>query len=366
MVRRSLVGILPFVLGACGLILDFDGFSDRVDGEDAAVTPSTEAGAKDTGALPEDGDDGGTCPRPEGSIGCEVGTIDALAATNGAVLWMGSRGPIAYSLTTRSETVVGERATPAIGRAVAYGSHLTWGYQSSSGHDVERCEDTSCGSTKTTVASSVVELRRLVESKAGLYAWLEEGSSSRLVSLISAGAFDASAQVTHFMISDTRAYWRIEGGHKQGCRLPNCSEFIEGPNGQAPFGALSADEGFVSAIRSGDEGRLKKCPPTPDAESCDDGPLLPFDESHYDKAGIFASYAAFAVADDVVYIGGADGRTIHVGKAAVDKATDSFTTYVPIEDKLQGKALTALAVNGTHVYFAVKDGEHSVVYERAR
>lgn len=363
MVRRSLVGILPFVLGACGLILDFDGFSDRVDGEDAAVTPSTEAGAKDTGALPEDGDDGGSCPRPEGSIGCEVGTIDALAATNGAVLWMGSRGPIAYSLTTRSETVVGERATPAIGRAVAYGSHLTWGYQSSSGHDVERCEDTSCGSTKTTVASSVVELRRLVESKAGLYAWLEEGSSSRLVSLISAGAFDASAQVTHFMISDTRAYWRIEGGHKQGCRLPNCSEFIEEAYGQAPFGAFLEDKGFVSAVRSGDEARLKQCPSIPTmTNKCADGALLPFDASNYAEAGIFAKEAAFTVADDDVYIGGVDGRTIHVGKTAYK----SFATYVPIVDDLQGEALTALAVNGTHVYFAVKDGEHSVVYERAR
>jgi hypothetical protein len=370
--RRLVVVLALFALPSCGLILDFDGFT----GNDSADGPSPEtpdegtkqdATAKDS---PANEADAPPCVPPAGSdaLACDI-HIDSLAATGTAVLWTAQRGVVVRDLATSAERIVAPRPTTANDSTVAVaGDTFYVGWSTPEPSAVLSCAS-PCATLTALSADPVAKLRKLAASAAGLYALQDVGNASELVA-IPASTFHpqtgetAQIGVTHFVVSDTRAYWRDSLHEKHMCPLPDCAPDKAQSTGKAPFRPLSGDQGFAS-LQLGKSGGAAAWICQSDGETCAETQPLGIGIENYNPDatdGIFKNEKAIAVAeDDFVYVGGTASGKLEIGKVA--GAPDGGYTSLRT---LDGAEVTALAVNGTDVFVAVTAGGQSLLYRFPR
>lgn len=362
---RFVVVVGALSLPCCGLVLGFDGFSDNYGAE----VPLDEDAGKD--AASADAVDASPCVPPPGSgaIACDV-RIESLAATDTAVLWIAQRGVVVRDLATSGERVVSPRPNTANGSTVTVQNDTIYvGFDTPEPSPVFSCAS-PCPTLAAMAAEPLARLRKLSASAAGLFAWHEVGGASKLVSVGSSAFHPQTGQtaqigVTHFVVSDLRAFWRDTDHEKHMCELPGCPVDKSQSTGRAPFRALSGDLGFASA-QLGKSGGAAVWICQSDGETCAETQALGIGTDNYNPAdgdGIFRNEKAIAVGkDDVVYIGGTDGA----GKLQIGKVAGApGEAYTPLQT-LDGAEVTALAVNGADVFVAVVAGGQSLLYRFPR
>jgi hypothetical protein len=372
-VARRLVVVLAFsALPSCGLILSFDGFSDNADADASPPDTPDQGPTKDAAAKDSPAKDANAppCVPPAGSdaIACDI-RIDSLAATDTAVLWTAQRGVVVRDLATNAERVVAPRPATANDTTVTVAADTFYvGFNTPEPSAVLSCAS-PCATITPVSADPVAKLRKLSASAAGLYALQDVGNASQLVSL-PASAFHpqtgetAQIGVTHFTVSDTRAYWRDSLHEKHMCPLPECNPDKAQSTGKAPFRPLSGDKGFVS-LQLSKFGGAGAWICQSDGETCDETQGVGIGAENYNPDatdGIFKNEKAIAVAqDDFVYLGGTANGKLEIGK--VEGAPQGAYTSLRT---LEGAEVTALAVNGTDVFVAVTAGGQSLLYRFPR
>jgi hypothetical protein len=373
--RKLLVVLAPIALPACGLILSFDGFDANYSADGPSPETPDEAGSskKDAAAKDATANDANTppcVPPPEsGAIACDI-RIDSLAATDAAVLWTAQRGVVVRDLATNAENVVAPRPSSANDSTVAVsGDTFYVGFNTPEPSAVLSCAS-PCATIAAMNVDPVAKLRKLAASAAGLYALLDVGNASQLVSLPSSTFHPQTGEkaqlgVTHFVVSDTRAYWRDSDHDKHMCLLSDCSTYTSQSTGKAPFHPLSADQGFASVLLGSSGGAAGAWICQSDGSTCAETQPLGLGIENYNPDagdGLFKNEKATAVSkDDFVYVGGTAGGKLEIGKVA-GAPGGAYTSLRTLE----GAEVTALAVNGADVFVAVTAGGQSLLYRFPR
>lgn len=372
--RRLFLLVSPFALSACGLILGFDGYSDHYDDPpDPGLVPDggkDKPDAKDSAATTDAPRPTNTdCPLPAdpSAIGCERATVFALAATDSAVLWLtGARGAVLHTLASGVESVIQPAPpSPIGGSAVARDAKLRWGFRLQAESSVQACDAPAC--TPAPIGPTVTNLRWLSMSGAGLYALTGDGASSRILAIDAVTPFDFTPPpetngISHFAVNEKFAYWRLDDKNKQSCELASCVPSEAKRTGNAPYLGLGQDR-FVSVGNDQNIPRVIICPSTPGISDCEDSALLDFSKDAFDPdRNTFLNLSAVALSSkEEIYVGGQDAND--PTKVKIRKAPSAKTDLsAPLLAELPGTAVTALAVNGTQLFYAVKNGDQTIIH----
>jgi hypothetical protein len=381
-VRRALAFFLPFGLAACGLLSDFDGLTDNYNAAAPDDPNQPDTGRKREGGSEASSDvDAAPCtPAPPTKctvtgevIACEDGPIYAVAATENGILWLSQRGAIFRGKSKEHCVVQSFPADGTGGSAIAIPGAFAWAFQRTTLEPVHTCSDVTCGEER--LLRGVKNVQRLARSAAGIFAWGASGEvAPTLFAIEPNNAFEipSSDEVTHFAVTSSRAFWRVEEeNRKRSCEIANCIGTFTDPaqkTGQAPLASLGGDQGFVGVTRNRNEesvpvdSTIHRCP---DLDHCNGVVDLPFiDDADFDKgdnADILLPSRIGVGPNDDIYVA---GRSATAGQVTVAKASPAGGD--PSLHTLAADSVASIAVSSSSVFVVTVTGTTSTIVEIAR